>query len=275
VLFRSTESVKRLGSWLPAFDLALIDAGEQSGRLDSCFRLLAEYYGDRARMAGQILVDLAYPAFLFHFAILVFSFVRFVGSWNWIGCLWQIAFILGPIYGLIAAGIYAAQSAHGEAWRAFMERCVARVPMLGTARRYLALGRLSAALEALLGAGVSIIEAWELAATASGSPALRRTVLAWRPLVDAGQTPAEVVNASGRFDHVFASQYSTGEVSGQLDETLGRLHTYYQEEGARKLRAFTQWTPRAIYLGVMLMIGYLVVRWWANYFQQVGAAGGF
>jgi len=185
-----TESVKRLGSWLPAFDLALIDAGEQSGRLDSCFRLLAEYYGDRARMAGQILVDLASPAFLFHFAILVFSFVRFVGSWNWIGCLWQIAFILGPIYGLIAAGIYAAQSAHGEAWRAFMERCVARVPMLGTARRYLALGRLSAALEALLGAGVSIIEAWELAATASGSPALRRTVLAWRPLVDAGQTPA-------------------------------------------------------------------------------------
>jgi type II secretory pathway component PulF len=122
---------------------------------------------------------------------------------------------------------------------------------------------------------VSIIEAWELAATASGSPALRRTVLAWRPLVDAGQTPAEVVNASGRFDHVFASQYSTGEVSGQLDETLGRLHTYYQEEGTRKLRAFTQWTPRAIYLGVMLMIGYLVVRWWANYFQQVGAAGGF
>jgi type II secretory pathway component PulF len=270
-----TESIKRLGSWLPAFDLALIDAGEQSGRLDSCFRLLAEYYGDRARMAGQILVDLAYPAFLFHFMVLVFSFVRFVGSFNWIGCLVQIVCILAPVYILIAIGIYASQSVHGEAWRTFMEKCLAPVPMLGTARRYLALGRLSAALEALLSAGMSIIEAWELAATASGSPSIRRTVLAWRPLVDAGQTPAEVVNASGSFDHVFASQYSTGEVSGTLDQTLRRLHNYYQEEGTRKLRAFAQWTPRAVYLGIMLMIAYFVVRWWANYFQQVGAAGGF
>jgi len=34
------ESLQSL-DWLPAFDLALIGAGEQSGRLDICFRLLA------------------------------------------------------------------------------------------------------------------------------------------------------------------------------------------------------------------------------------------
>jgi type IV pilus assembly protein PilC len=39
-----TESLARLGPWLPEFDLALLQAGEHSGRLDACFRLLADYY---------------------------------------------------------------------------------------------------------------------------------------------------------------------------------------------------------------------------------------
>ena len=123
--------------------------------------------------------------------------------------------------------------------------------------------------------GVTIIEAWELAATASGSPALRRTVLAWRPMVNAGQTPAEVVNASCRFPELFANEYATGEVSGKLDDTLRRMHNYYQEEGSRKLHAIAQWTPRAIYLLVALMIGYNVIRFWTGYFKQIQDAGGF
>jgi type II secretory pathway component PulF len=100
-------------------------------------------------------------------------------------------------------------------------------------------------------------------------------VLAWRPLVDAGQTPAEVIRISGKFPTLFVNQYATGEVSGKLDETLRGLHRYYQEEGTRKLHALARWTPRAVYLLVMLMIAYRVVRFWADYFNQIGAAGGF
>src|SRR5580698_10655968 len=33
----------RAANWLPDFDLTLIEAGEHSGRLDSCFRTLADY----------------------------------------------------------------------------------------------------------------------------------------------------------------------------------------------------------------------------------------
>ncbi len=272
-----SDALQRRGSWLPVFDQALLHAGETSGRLDVCFRLLAEYYGDRARIAGQLITDLAYPLFLFHFAVLVFCFVRVVGSgtWNWVGGAVEMAVVLVPIYLLVWVGIYVCQSAHGEQWRAVVENLAHPVPMLGTARRYLALGRLAAALEALLSAGVTIIEAWELAAAASGSPALRRTVRAWRPLVEAGETPAEALTASGRFPEVFANQYATGEVSGKLDETLRRLHQYYQEEGTRKLRAFAQWTPRAIYMVVMLLIAFMIVRFYANYFRMVRDAGGF
>src|SRR5256885_13143940 len=37
-----TESLRRQKGWLPAFDVALLHAGEHSGRLESCFRLLTD-----------------------------------------------------------------------------------------------------------------------------------------------------------------------------------------------------------------------------------------
>ena len=269
------ESLRRLGSWAPAFDIALLHAGEHSGRLDACLRLLADYYTDRARIARQLIADLLYPVFLFHFGVLIFTFLKWIRSTGWISPLAQMLGILLPVYALVLLIIYAAQSRHGERWRAFLESVLHPVPVLGTARQYLALSRLSAALEALLRAGVSIIEAWELAAAASGSPALWRAVRAWRPMVDAGQTPAEVVDASGAFPEMFAHQYATAEISGQLDDTLHRLHLYYQEEGTRKLHLVAQWAPRAVYLLVMLLIAYQIVQFYVGYFHDAAAAGGY
>src|ERR1035437_8820483 len=143
--------------------------------------------------------DLAYPAFLLHFAIFIFPFAQFFTSGNLVAYLAQTVGLLIPLYVMVALMIYAAQSRHGETWRACVESLLRPIPVLGVARHYLALARLSAALEALLSAGVTIIEAWEMAATASGSPALRRTVLGWRPRGDAGQTPAEAGSAAGSF----------------------------------------------------------------------------
>src|SRR5450755_1764154 len=68
-------SLQQLGGWLPEFDISLIDAGERSGRLDACFRLLADYYTDQARLTKQMITQLLYPIGLVHFAALVFIVV--------------------------------------------------------------------------------------------------------------------------------------------------------------------------------------------------------
>jgi type II secretory pathway component PulF len=126
------EGLSNIGPWLPAFDVTLIEAGEKSGRLDQCFRLLSDYYGDRARMAKQFIGDLAYPVFLFHFSVLILAFLQLVGSGNW---LLVLVVGLGPVYGITAFLIYAAQSRHGEAWRARVESILHRMPVLGTGCR--------------------------------------------------------------------------------------------------------------------------------------------
>jgi len=270
-----TDSLQKTGTWMPDFDVALLQAGEQSGRLDLVFGLLASFYEDRARMAQQMISDLMYPLFLFHFAIFIFPFATFFTTGNWMVYLRQTVGVLVPIYAVAFALIYLAQSRHGEGWRSWVERVLRPIPVLGTARYYLALSRLAVALESLLAAGVTIIEAWELAAGASGSPALKRTVLGWRARLRGGQTPAEAVTASGCFPAMFSGQYNSGEVSGSLEQTLQRLHRYYREEGSRKLRALAQWTPKFVFLLIALMVAYHVIHFYTGYFKQVRDAGGF
>jgi len=261
------ESLQQLG-WLPAFDVALVEAGERSGRLDACFRLLADYYNERANLARQVIADLIYPVALIHFAAFIFFIVLPFAASQFNASLLLLfaktALILLPLYCAAAALIYATQSRQGEPWRARIESVLRRIPILGAARRDLALSRLAAALEALISAGVNIVEAWDLAAAASGSPALRRAVQAWKPRVTAGRTPSEAVRACPQFPEMFANLYASGEVSGKLDESLRHLHRLYHEDGARKLHAFAQWTPRLVYLLVVFLIAYKIVQFWTG-----------
>jgi len=266
------ESLEHLG-WLPDFDVALIGAGEQSGRLDNSFRALAEYYQERGRLIQQVITQLLYPLALVHFAALIFLVVlpfahsQFNASLPLL-CV-KAALVLAPFYAAGIALVYATQSKHGERWRALVESVLRPVPVLGRARHYLALSRLAAALEALISAGVNIFEAWEMAATASGSPALRRAVAAWRPRVTSGQMPSEVVRNCRLFPDTFANLYASGEVSGKLDESLRNLHRLYGEDGTRKLHAFAQWTPRLLYILVALIIAWQIIGFYAGYFNQV------
>lgn len=258
-----------LASFLPEFDLALIGAGEKSGRLDACFRILANYYHSRAQMARQILSDMAYPVVLFHLAVFLLPFAEFFISGDLIRYLRQTLGVLLPFYAVIALVIWAGQSRHGERWRSLLEILLRPIPVLGKARESLALSRLCVALESLLIAGVTIIEAWALASRASNSPRLARVVAGWRPALESGVTPAEAVQNSGEFPEMFVAQYATGEVSGQLDQVLGRLYHYYHEDSSRKIRAVSTWVPRLFYFAVVLVIAYRVVSFWTGYFQQV------
>src|SRR6185369_7883308 len=72
------EAAAATGRWLPQFDAALLEAGETSGRLPACLELLAEHYTERALLLRQTISSLAYPAFLFHFAVLLGAFLRFL-----------------------------------------------------------------------------------------------------------------------------------------------------------------------------------------------------
>jgi type II secretory pathway component PulF len=265
------EAIAALGNWMPPFDLALFSAGERSGRLDRCMALLAEYYREQAVLSKRVISEMAYPFFILHMAALLFPiglFTGFVLQGQTSEFLFQKAKMLLPLYIVIGMSVYATQGSRSGPWRGIIERFMAIVPLLGKGRKQQALARLSIALEALISAGVSIVEAWPLAAASSGSPILQRAVARMEPEVLRGATPAEVLQRSRDFPELFRSLYSSGEISGQLDTTLKRLYTHYSTEASMRFQNFAQWLPRLIFLVVAIAIGFQVVGFYTGYFNN-------
>lgn len=269
------DSLEHSGGWLSSFDIALLQAGEKSGRLPDCFRLLSEYYAQRAQLARQVIAFSVYPLIVFHLAVFLFPIGRFtdlVLKGAIVPFVFQKLCVLAPVYAIAAFLAYALQSTHGEGWRASVERVLASLPVLGTARRHLAIARLSIALDALLNAGVNMIEAWEIAAAASGSPALRRVVNISKPQLIDGTTPSEMVSSHREFPSTFASLYHTGEISGTLDDALRRSHALHHEEGSRKMKQFVFGLAGALVACVMLMAAWNIIKFYLGYFQQINDA---
>lgn len=266
------EAMRSQGGWAPEFDVALLEAGEQSGRLDHACQLLSRSYQDRARLAHQILLGLAYPVFVFHFAFLIMPvshLVQFFHDGEVAAFLIRKIVFFLPFYGVAALVVFAAQGSRGPLWRSFLESWVRWIPFLGRARKALALSRMSLALDALLNAGVSTVRAWPLAASASGSPSMEREIHRWVPQIENGRTPAEIIVRSHQFPTHFSSIYASSELSGRIDDALPRLSTHYQEEGLRLSRVSANLFTALIYGAVMLTAAYQIVSFWLGFYGQI------
>jgi type II secretory pathway component PulF len=264
------EALEAQGKWMTELDLALIRAGEQSGMLDQTMAVMADFYAERVKLARQVLSDLAYPLFILHFAILIFP-PNLLAVLVWEGrvepFLKSKLLMFIPLYSATAFLLWSCQSRRSGFWRGFIERVALTIPGLSKATRYLSIARLSMALQALTSAGVSIIEAWDLAADASGSQSIKKEVARAKVKILKGDTPGEVLQQHAFFPDMFRNLYRSGEISGQLDDTLRRLYQHYQIEASRKFQTLSQWVPRIIMLIIMIAVGYFIVTFWSNYFD--------
>jgi type II secretory pathway component PulF len=261
--------------WLSEFDIALLTAGEESGRLDATFKLLGRYYASRAKMirdtvAGMIvsIANLHVFLLIFPLGLLIAFVIGFINN-QYALCLpflIEKTVVFGAIYGVVSFLIFACEGNRGEGWRAMVESIFSIGPLLRTAVKYLAVSRLAMSLDSLLNAGVPVIKSWNLSAAACGSPHLKREILKWSPELETGMTPAEMVERIKYFPDMFAQLYQTGELSGRTDESLQRLHTYFEEEGFRKLQAFCRILNFLIYFTIAITIAIFVITFWKNYY---------
>jgi type II secretory pathway component PulF len=282
--FTFTDSMKRVQGWMSEFDIALLSVGEESGRLDVSFKLLSNYYATRAKIIHDTISGMITTIATLHVFLLVFPLgylVQFVVKGifdnDYSQCLpfiiEKIA-VFGGLYGIVLFFIFACQGKRGERWRSLVESIFQLVPLLRTAQRYLVLARLSSALDALTNAGVDVPRSWELSAAAAGSPRLKREISEWKPQIEGGMTPADLVSQANFFPELFANLYRTGEISGKLDESLNRLHTYYQEEGFRLLRLFTRILSGTVYGLVVAIVAYNIISFYAHLYGGMLNGGG-
>jgi type II secretory pathway component PulF len=269
---------RKFSFWLSDFDIALLSAGEETGRLDMSFKLLSRYYASRAKIIRDTITKLIITIMTLHVFLLIIplgfliGFVLGIVNNDFSRCLpfiiEKIA-VFGGGYGLLWLFVYACQGNRGEGWRAVLERFFTAVPMLGKALKYLAVARLAMALDALLNAGVPIVKSWNIAAAACGSPHLKREILKWTPELERRTTPAEMVSQIRYFPEMFQQLVQTGEISGRMDESLVRLNEYFEDEGFRKLGGFCTLLNYLIYFTIAGMVGWFVISFWMGYYSKL------
>jgi type IV pilus assembly protein PilC len=265
------EAVQAAG-WLSDFDQNLLRSGEMSGRLDVTFKLLSKYYEQKATMTRKTINGLAYPLFLLHFGALIFPITSLQGLvlraeiWPWV---FDKIKLLGPLYAFFIVLLVLMKMNRAESVLEVIERFTAWVPFYGKARRSMAVARLSIALEALLNAGVTIIEAWQFAASSCGSVRMKKEVMGWKEPMENGSTPSDLLSTSRSFPEMFRNLYAAGEISGTQDDTLRRLGEFYHEESARKFHLFTKTLIGVAFAAGALYVGYTAITFYAGQFKQV------
>ena len=270
-----SESLSGRTRWLPDFDRLMIEAGETSGQLDQTLRILSEHYEHRSSLIRQVLLKLAYPVLLIHFIILMPAIIGFgqalvsTGGASLFSAFAPSLATLAASYALVFGIIYLGQANRGYAVRSFLEKIWHKIPGFGNALKEIKLARLAFSLHALLNAGVTVREAWQNAGNSSGSPWLATLVGGLIPKIDAGLTPAEVVRTEPEFPLIFRDLYSTGETSGQLDDSLPRLAKHFQENGVRHLVTSSAIATAVVYGVVAIAVAFIVISFWMNHYGSI------
>ncbi len=270
-----SETLNGRESWLPEFDRMMIQAGETGGRLDETFHLLSDHYAQRSSLIRDVLMRLAYPVFLIHFIIIMPGLISYGaslvsgGEIGLIDAFLPSGITLGSLYVAVLFILYLGQANRGLVLRYWLEKAWHCIPMFGRALKEIKLSRLSFSLHALLNAGVNIRDAWEHASTASGSPWLAKSVSSWLPDLDRGLLPSEALKKHQPFPRTFLELYSTGELSGKLDDSLQRLAKLYHDEGTRRLKSAAGVATGVVYGAVALVVAFIVISFWTNYYSSI------
>lgn len=250
-------------------DAALLTASERAGKLDRGFKLAADYYEALAEARSRILRKVAYPIFIAHFAVIVFTFVRTISTGAsfisavpsilmGLAILWAV--IIG-IWGLVH--IVRQQAASSVP----LDRSLGCIPVIGGMRRDLALSRFSAAYDMQLEAGVNVFGALEASGQACASASYQAATKRALDSVRSGETVSAALTSTRVFPERFLRAFVVGEETGRLDQELRNISEEYRIGGLRKLEILSEWIPRMIFITIVVAVGWQVVSFYAGYIK--------
>lgn len=242
----------------PAFDVALVKAGEVSGRLPELCRELAAHYRHRIALRTLVIGRLVYPVVLIHATLLALGIVlTFSSGWS----PWVILGLPLALWLTAAVGWFA--------WGLLQPTARARLALTGPFAPLtlpLVAANTCSVLRAALSAGMLMPDALELSAGACGNQVLGgRLTEAGRDLRHNRLDSLAAALERCGLPQLVVDHIASGERSGSLDRTLGQAGALMRE--SFRLRA--EWTARItcgiIYGAAMLGAATVVFLFWSGY----------
>lgn len=263
------------GAGVTDLEKTIVGAGERGGRLGQAFQHLADYFSLLASARRDAVQSMLYPFVLLHLGLLV-SIVpgalmadRSAGS-----ILVSIGISLIILYlGLALIAFLVRMVLKAAPVNAALDGFLNRIPILGNARRNMAMARFTKVYHTAVLAGLSMNETVAAASAASNSGIIRQAGGRLLARTQESDLLGPEFIASGAFPSAFARSYATAEEAGGLDKDLERWSRVFQDDAARGAKALSVAVPKLFYFLVVIFVVWKILGFYNGYFEQLDQLG--
>jgi type IV pilus assembly protein PilC len=252
-----SEAFEAHGSLFPGVYTASLMAGEKSGNLEQVIRRYVAYVKVVESVRRKTLSALVYPCVLLALSLIVVSILvlkvvpQFAGYYNQFGAelplstriIVSISAFATTYFGLMVVGavglgvtIWLWLKRAGN--RVRFDRWTLSLPAVGPVARKFATSQSSRTLATLLGGGIPLVNAIDVAARSITNQYMARELLTASQQVREGRALAAAMTDSGAFPDVALKMVEVGEQTGALQEMLNSLADFYDEEIETNLDRF-------------------------------------
>lgn len=265
----------------------LVDAGEQSGALETMLARIATYKEKTEALKSKIKKALTYPIAVLVVAIIVTAILlikvvpQFAETFSNFGAelpaftlfvlhLSDVAqdYWLHCFFGLIALG-FAFKEARLKSTKFayFIDRISLKIPVIGDILYQSVMARFARTLSTTFAAGVPLIDALTSVAGAAGNRIYADAILAVREEVSTGIQLNTAIRNRGIFPSLLIQMAAIGEESGALDEMLDKVANYYEEEVDNKVDSLSSLLEPMIMSVLGVLVGGLMIAMYLPIFQ--------
>ena len=267
---------------------SLVGAGEQSGTLENLLDKIATYKEKTEELKGKVKKALFYPtavlvvAFIVCGILLIFVVPQFeeifkgfgadlpaftkmvIGLSNFVQEYWWA--VLG---GIVIAG-YAFNTAKKQspALRRSIDLFSLKIPVVGTILEKSAIARFARTLSTMFAAGVPLVEAMGSVAGATGNILYYEATMRMKDDVATGTQLQQSMRQSGLFPNMMVQMVAIGEESGSLDEMLGKVADFYEEEVDNLVGGLSSLLEPLIMAVLGVLVGGLVIAMYLPIFKM-------
>lgn len=143
-----------------------------------------------------------------------------------------------------------------------------RFPLLGKLVRKIAITRFASTFAQLMSSGVPIIQAMTIVGVATGNKVIGKAILDARASVEQGKTVSETLKSNKEFPSMLIHMLSAGEQTGKMEEMLGKLSQFYQDEVDSMLEGLTSMLEPLLMVVIGVMIGGIVLAMFMPIFKM-------
>lgn len=271
-------ALRKYTSYFSHLYIALVRAGEASGKLTEILLKLADNLEKEREFKAKVKGALIYPAIIIiAMIIVIFIMITFVlpkllnlyKDFNMnlpftTTLLIFISSFMTKFWPLVAVGVFLIvivfrNYLKTKEGKFIYDSTLLKIPVLKEIIKTSSLVDVTRTLSILIGSGVSILEALEIVKDTLENVVYQKAFLNIYKKVEKGVSLGTAMEEEEIFPPILVQMTQVGEQTGHLDETLARISRYFEMESELAVKAMTTLIEPAILVFLGVSVGFLVM----------------